>query len=145
MLTHFYSVDARSIITGRVLIEGEIISVCDVQCLKYRIILLLIIIISLSQIIFLFSYISNTSHSLLYVVLITHHKRIGYVIIPKQKMSIPEGINSPSRRVDSICHRCDLSCRRSDFHYSDRSLAIDRDRSYHPFANSDEHSTRFPR
>ena len=64
MQTYFYSVDARFIITGRLPVEGEIISVCDVQCLKYRIILLIIIIISLGQVLFLFSYIPNTSHTL---------------------------------------------------------------------------------
>ena len=47
-------------ITNRVLVEGKS-SVCDVMCLKYRIIAFIYIIISLGQIVVL--YFSNTSHT----------------------------------------------------------------------------------
>ena len=67
-------------------VEGKS-SVC-VMCLKYRIIILITIIISLGQI--LLSYIPNTPHT---VVIIAHHKRIGYVIIPTPNLSSREDIN----------------------------------------------------
>ena len=54
------------------------------MCLKYRIIALIIIIISLGQI--LLSYISNISHIGVTVVIICY-KRMGYVTIPKPHFS----------------------------------------------------------
>ena len=70
------------IITSRVPVEGKS-SVC-VICIKYRIIILIIIIISLGQI--LLSYISNTSYTHT-VVIITRYKSMGYVIIHKPNSS----------------------------------------------------------
>ena len=104
-------------------------AVC-VMCLKYRTIILIIIIISLGHI--LLPYISNTSHTHI-VAIIAHYKRIGYVIMPKPIFSGREGINSRCRCSDlllfrhfvSICLHYDRSCR-----HSDRSLSINRDRSY---------------
>ena len=96
------------------------------MCLKCRIKVLIINIISLCQI--LLSHISNdVTHTL---VIITHYKCVGYVIIPKPNYSGRESINCCCRRFGSICRRYDLSCRRSD---RDTSMAIDRDHNYHPF------------
>ena len=81
------------------------------------IIMLIIIIISLGKL--LLSYISNTPHTHT-VVIITHYKRMGYVIIHKPNCSGRECINSRPRfdlllfcRFGSICRRCDHSYRRS--------------------------------
>ena len=60
------------------------------------------------------------------VVIVTHYKRMGYVIIPKPNCSGREGINCHCRRFDlllfcrfaSICRRYDRSCRRSGCHRS---------------------------
>ena len=84
--------DLRRIIsTSRVPVEGKS-SVCLI-CMKYRIIILIIIIISLDKI--LSSYISHITRT---VVIITHYKRMGYVIIPKPNVSGREGISSRCRR-----------------------------------------------
>ena len=80
------------------------VCVC-VMSLEYRLIILIIIIISLGHI--LLSYISNTSHTL---VIILYYKRSGCVVIPKQNCSGREGINSHFRRFGSICSSYDRSC-----------------------------------
>ena len=43
------------------------------------------------------------------VVIITHYKRMCYVIIPKPNCSIREGINSSCRRFDFFAVRLKLS------------------------------------
>ena len=61
------------------------------------------------------------------------------VIIPKPNVLSREGINSRCRRFDlflfrrfgSICRHYDNSCRRSACRCSDRSLAINRERTHH--------------
>ena len=63
-----------------------------VMCLKYRIQLLIIIIISLGQI--LLSYISNTSHILYWSF---DYKRMGYIIIPKSGKR--EGVLDSSYKI----------------------------------------------
>ena len=56
--------------------------------------------------------------------------------LDKPNCSGRESINSHCRRFGSICCRYDHSCRRSDYHRTDRTLAIDRDRdrSGRPFS-----------
>ena len=97
--------------------------------------ILIIISIRLGQILLL--HISITSHT---VVIITHYKRMGYVIIPKPNVSGREAINSHCHHFDllllgrfgSICRRYDRSC-----HLSNGALAINHDQS---LVHSTEHS-----
>ena len=65
----------------------------------------------------LLSYISNTSH-IYTVVIITHYKRMGYVMIHKPKLFTPRRYNSRCRRFDlSLFRRFDTICRRYDRSY----------------------------
>ena len=79
-------------------VEGGIISVCDVfEIILYMIIILIIIIISLGKMLLSYNYFKHIAHA---VVISTHGKRIGYVIIPKPNLSSRECINSCCRRFD---------------------------------------------
>ena len=82
----------------RVSVEGKS-SVC-VMCLKHRIIILIIIIISLGEIIFCF--VQFEKHHTRTVVIITHYNRIGHVLILKPNFSSHEIINSRCRRFDLL-------------------------------------------
>ena len=80
------------------------------------IIILIIIIISLGKMLLSYNYFKHIAHA---VVISTHGKGIGYVIIPKPNLSSRECINSCCRRFDfspfgSISRRYDRSSRRSD-------------------------------
>ena len=128
------------IITSRVPVEGKIIRVyvCDVFEIQDNDIHYYYYQPGSNIIILYFKLITQT------VVIITLYIYMGYVIIRKPNFSSHEGINPHCRRFDllllrrfdSICgsydHRCcRLGCRRFD-----RSLAINRDRSYRCFDGS---------
>ena len=98
------------------------------------ILILIIIIISLGKMLLSYNYFKHITHA---VVIITHGKRIGYVILPKPNLSSRECtvytlvvavLTCGFSPCGSISRRYDRSSRRSDCLSSDGSLVFNRDR-----------------